>query len=106
MHQIRVKGAKLSNYPVPVSAKQGVAIEVVVQRKRSQTSPQLQRGAGALAGHLRSGATVDAKEWKLCALSKCGKFPPNGGDPVSFMERIGEERDAQRYSQWGTLASR
>ena len=106
MHQIRVKGAKLSNYPVPISAKQGVAIEVVVQRKRSQTSLQLQRSEGPLAGNLRSSATVDAKEWKLFALSKCGKLPAKRSYPISFMERIGEKRDTQRYSQWGTLDSR
>jgi hypothetical protein len=28
-------------------------------------------------------------------LSKCGELLAEGGDPVGFIERIGEKRDAQ-----------
>ena len=49
-----------------------------------------------LAGHPRSSAAVDAKEWKFLALSKPGEFAAERGDSIRFMECIGEQGDAQR----------
>jgi hypothetical protein len=104
VHQIHAKGAEFSDYPVLIPAEQGVTIEFMIQRECSQTPLELQWGERPLAGNLRSNATVEAKERKLLPLSKCGEFPAKRGYPVSFMERIGEERDAQRYRQCRTLA--
>src|SRR5579864_4552437 len=106
VHQIGLKGAELSEHPVLIPAEQGVAIEFVVQRECSRTSLQLQRGERLLAGNLRASATVGAKKWQLLALGKCSEFPAQRGYTVSFMERIREKRDAQRWRQYGTPASK
>src|SRR5579862_729337 len=96
MHQIGLERAKLIDHAVPIPDQQGVTVEVMIKRERSQTSPQFHRGEGSPAGHLRAIAAVDAKERKVPALSKCGEFPAKCGQPVRFMERIREERDAHR----------
>jgi hypothetical protein len=65
VYQIRLKRAELSDHPVPISAKQGIAVEVVIQWKFSDTSFQFQRGDGFLPADARFAPAVDAKEGKL-----------------------------------------
>src|SRR5689334_7907700 len=105
VHQIGMKGTELSDHPVPIPAEQGIAIQIMVQPERRQTSLQLERGEGLLTGNPRLGATVNAKERKLLPPCKCGELPAQRGNAVGFMERIGEEGDAQRLRQYEFLAS-
>ena len=66
----------------------------MVQRKRSQTSLQLQCRERFLVDDLRLCAAVNAKEGKLLMPSKRDKFPAKRGYPVRLMERIGEKSNA------------
>jgi hypothetical protein len=42
---------------------------------------------------------VNAKKRKLSMLGKSGELPAERGNAVGFMERVGEERDAEWLRQ-------
>src|SRR5258708_5378015 len=86
VHQVRLKWAKLSYHPIPISAQQRIAIEVVVHRESSRASLQLQRGERLLLDCPRSCAAVNAEKGKLLALGKRGEFPAQRGDAIRLME--------------------
>src|SRR5579864_7169639 len=77
MNQVRPEGCELIDYPVAVTAEQGVAVQIFIQRKGSPASLQLQGGDGrgerirAEGSPLDPGA--DATEGKLTIFRESGE---------------------------------
>ena len=96
VYQVRLEGAQLRGHPILVAAEQGVARQVVIQRKCRQTSLEFQRGKGLRLGHARLRAAANAEERKLPASGERNELPAERTYAIRFRERIREEGDAQR----------
>ena len=95
VYQVRLEGAQLRGHPILVAAEQGVARQVVIQRKRRQTSLEFQRGKRLRLGNARLRAAVNTEKRKLPALGERKELPAERTDAIRFGERIREEGDAQ-----------
>ena len=96
VYQVRLERAHLRGHPILVAAEQGVARQVVIQRKCRQTSLGFQRGKRLRLDNARLRAAVNAEERKLPASGVRNELPAERTDAIRFRERIREEGDAQR----------
>jgi hypothetical protein len=86
MHDIRLKRLDFSEHPIFVPAQQGVAIEIMVQRKRGEASFQFQGGESLLADRFSPRTAMNAKKRVLSSLSKRSKLAAECGYTVGFAE--------------------
>lgn len=99
MDHIGPKRLNLSEHPISISVEKRIAIEVMVEGKRSESTFQFQCSKRHFLTYVGSRTRVYAKERGLPPLGKRRQLTAQRAHTVRFTEGIREQRNSQRPRQ-------